>query len=304
MGFSSLNDMISEIGIGKFMSCQWNKITGAGAYTAGVWYNTFTLGGSTDAGTYPNTAKTATALTDINTEVKLPGVIQHGGNKSTDTKHILNMDAMCSIATGNPSYLLLVDMLAYYQGIDMNISTLQTMLSSTAGTNILPNRQGVQHNGTNVFAFLEAQTALGGVTRTFTVTYTNSGLSTPKTTSACSLLTNSVTPALATSQLSGGTTFFAPFIPLSSGDKGIASVQSLQLAVGGTGAGTACLVLCEPIAKIPIVAQGCATARDYIFNMPTLPQIKDGACLSFLLYSGGAVAASTNFNGTIDVAWG
>jgi len=38
MGFSSLDDFIASVTVdGKFNRYDWNKITGAAAYTAGRW---------------------------------------------------------------------------------------------------------------------------------------------------------------------------------------------------------------------------------------------------------------------------
>ena len=315
MGFTSIDNMNSEILAGKRLTTPWNKITGASAYTAGRWYNTYTLVGNTSgAGTYPAVALTATTLTDLNAGVAQVGAIQHGGDKTPSKKFLINAEAMCSIATGAPSCLLLVDLLAYYQGINMNVSTTQSMLSSSAGSNILPNRQGSQHSGANVFAFLETQTTTGATALPITITmiYTNNALANPRTGSLSS--TGPVLPALGcvssitphiintTSAVTGTSGW--PFLPLADGDVGMASVQSIKLSSGTGSASTACLVLCEPLAVLPLHAAAVATTRDYVFTLPRLPQIKDGACLCFLLYAGGAVAGATNFYGMLDVAWG
>ena len=306
MGFSSLDDIKSEMLLGKGITVPWNKVMGAGAYTSSRWYNTFTLGGNPIAGTYPAVALTATTLSDISGGIQTPGAIQHGGNKSTDTKHLINAEIMTSNAFSVPAYLLLVDVLAYYQGINMNSSSAQNMLSSNAGANILPNRQGVQHSGNNVFAFLETQATTGATALPFTmtITYTNSALASGRIMPGSPALgcVSSFSPHIIHSTSSVGGTY-CPFLPLQAGDTGISSIQSFQLS-GTTGAGTACLVLCEPIAKIPIIIQGSTTSRDFIFNPPSLPQIKDGACLNYLLYAGVGLAASTTFYGQLDFVWG
>ncbi len=39
-------------------------------------------------------------------------------------------------------------------------------------------------------------------------------------------------------------------------------------------------------------------------QLPSLPRVIDGACIVPLLYAGAAVAASTNFYGSVETAWG
>lgn len=96
MGFSSLDDFVSETTVnGKFNRTDWNKITGAAAYTAGRWYDLSGLAGFPVANTYSGTALNA----QIPTESSGFG-IYHGGNVSTDTKHLINVSALATAATG------------------------------------------------------------------------------------------------------------------------------------------------------------------------------------------------------------
>ena len=46
MAWTSVDDMISEISAGKFTRADWNKITGAAAYTAGRWHDLSALNGT------------------------------------------------------------------------------------------------------------------------------------------------------------------------------------------------------------------------------------------------------------------
>ena len=39
MGFTSIDNLVSEITNGKHVRIDWNKITGAAAYAAGRWYD-------------------------------------------------------------------------------------------------------------------------------------------------------------------------------------------------------------------------------------------------------------------------
>ena len=40
-----MDDLISEIANGKTNRFEWNKVTGAAAYTAGRWYDFSSVGG-------------------------------------------------------------------------------------------------------------------------------------------------------------------------------------------------------------------------------------------------------------------
>jgi hypothetical protein len=46
------------------------------------------------------------------------------------------------------------------------------------------------------------------------------------------------------------------------------------------------------------------TEKDLLNQIPSLPEIKDGACLVWLIGAGAAVGASTTFAGGIEVVWG
>jgi len=56
MGFSSLDDMYSEITAGKFLRQDVNKITGGSAYTAGRWYDMSLLNGTPVASAWAGAA--------------------------------------------------------------------------------------------------------------------------------------------------------------------------------------------------------------------------------------------------------
>ena len=161
MGFSSIDALVNAITVsGKFNKTQWNKITGAAAYTAGRWYNTFTLNGTPIGGNYTGTALNAQQLNDAS-----QGAMWHGGNVSPDTKHLLNVGAVTAVATGVPSTLMLVDLLMYYPGINLNINTLQTLTNGVG----LPRYT----TGEGVRAFLEITASSGATAHNLSYNYTD-----------------------------------------------------------------------------------------------------------------------------------
>lgn len=290
MGFSSIDALVNAITVsGKFNKTQWNKITGAAAYTAGRWYNTFTLAGTPVAGNYTGTALNAQQLTDAS-----QGAMWHGGNVSPDTKHLLNVGAVTAVATGVPTTLMLVDLLMYYPGINMNVATLQALVNGVG----LPRYT----TGEGVRGFLEITATTGATAHNISYNYTDEGGtagSVNPVTVACTA--SAIVPHLTHSGLAANN--YGPFLPLANGDRGIRSVQSVQLSAASGAAGTAALVLCKPLAQIPLTTLGVQSERDLLFQMPSLPKIEDGACLAWLMFTGAATAASTNFNGYLDQGW-
>ena len=91
---------------------------------------------------------------------------------------------------------------------------------------------------------------------------------------------------------------------MASGDTGIRSVASVTLSAASGAASTAALVLCKPLAQISLSVAGLMTEKDLLNQIPSLPVIKDGACLTWLLGTGAAVAASSTFSGSAEVVWG
>jgi hypothetical protein len=96
---------------------------------------------------------------------------------------------------------------------------------------------------------------------------------------------------------------FGPFLPLP-GDSGIRSVESFQLSGAGNQAGGAFdLVICREIASMPVTTAYAASERNMMTQVPSLPEVRDGACLMFLLFVGGVIAAGSQFQGNLDFGW-
>jgi hypothetical protein len=293
VAFTSIDDLVSEITAGKFNRSDWNKITGGAAYTAGRWYDMSALNGTPTANAWAGTALTYTPCDESTGNGTQIFGIRHGGNVSTDTKHVLNASAITGVATGVPSQLMLVDMCGYWPGINMNTLSAQN-LSGTPSLRYT--------NGEGVRAYLTVVTTTGATAHNLSMSYTdqagNTGNSLPVTV-ACTA--SAITPHITHSGTAANN--YGPFLPLASGDYGIRNVASVTLSAA-SGAGTAALVLAKPILTIPLTTVSVASERDFLNQIPSLPQIKDGACLTWLLFTGGAVAASSNFYGSIENGWG
>ncbi|CAB4210272.1 hypothetical protein UFOVP1430_1, partial [uncultured Caudovirales phage] len=100
--------------------------------------------------------------------------LYHGGDVSTDTKHLLSVGMMTTAATGVGNALL-VDVLGSYPYINANSSSLQSFFN----TNVIPRYV----NGEGVKAILVSRgtgysgnaTAIGATPHNIQIAYTNSG---------------------------------------------------------------------------------------------------------------------------------
>lgn len=292
MTIQSTDQLVTAITAGQTTRYDWNKITGGSAYAAGRWYDGSMLGALPIANAWAGTALnwvTCTESTGNGTQIfGMP----HGGNVSPSKKHLLNMNAWSTAATGVPTTLMLVDLQGYYAGITNNSATAQTLVGTP--TLRYTNGEGCR--------FYWVQTAAAGATaQNIAVSYTdqagNASNSMP------------VTVAMTASGIAGhishsGTAAnnYGPFLPLASGDTGVRSVQTVTFSAANTGTGALCIA--RPLAQITLSVAGLMTEKDLLNQIPSLPEIKDGACLVWLIGAGAATAASTTFAGGIEVVWG
>lgn len=292
MAIQSIDQLVTAISAGKTTRYDFNKITGGSAYTAGRWYDFSMLGGSPIANAWAGTAlawKTCDEATGNGTQIfGMP----HGGNVSTDIKHLLNMNAWSTAATGVPGTLLLVDLQGYWPGISNNTTSAQTL----TGTPSLR-----YANGAGCRLYWVQTSAAGATAQNIALSYTDQSANTGNTLP--------VTVAMTASGIAGHISHsgvaannYGPFLPLASGDSGVQNVASVTFSAANTGTGALCLA--RPIAQITLAVSGLMTEKDLLNQIPSLPRIYDGACLVWLWGAGAATAASTTFAGGLETVWG
>lgn len=293
MAFSSMDDLVAEISSGKFTRWDWNKITGPSAFTAGRWYDFSGFNGNPVANAFAGTALAWTSCNESAGNGTQVFGIPHGGNVSTDTKHVLNLAAVTAVATGVPGVLMLVDMQGYWPGISMNSAVAQTL----TGTPTLR-----YANGAGCRLFGVVTTASGATAHNLALSYTNqagtTGRALPVTVACTASAIVSHVPHTGTAANNYG-----PFLPLASGDTGVQNVASVTFSAA-SGSGVMALCLARTLAMLPITTVGVAAERDLLNQLPSLPRVYDGACLSWLFFAGAAVGASSNFSGSIELGWG
>lgn len=157
-------------------------------------------------------------------------------------------------------------------------------------------------NGAGCRLFLVARATTGATAHNIAVSYTNtvptSGRTLPVTVAATA---SAIVPHIVHSGTAANN--YGPFLPLASGDTGVSNVATVTLSAASGTASTAALCLVRPLLTLPITTAGVASERDLVNQLPSMPQIKDGACLVWLYFAGAATGAATSFYGSNEAAW-
>lgn len=302
MGFTSQDDLINQITVnGKTeQNCMFQKVT-TPAHTAGGWHLLAGLSGTPPAWGNAGTTLTWQNCNESTGDGTTVFGIQHGGNVSTATKHAIYAAAMGVMTAGLPGIALLIDMIGYYKltGTDVTGTGSRTL----TGT---PTHRYT--NGVGCRAFFCATTApTGGGPNLTASSYTNSG-STAGRAFQGSPSMGAAADAYATRVINSGTASgrYNPFLPLQAGDVGVKSVESFTFSGGTayTGSGVLALVIAKPLVWIPMTTTGVYAERDLVNQVRSMPQIKDGACLTWMFFASGATTNSSQFLANLDVAWG
>lgn len=309
MGFSSADDLTNQITVnGQFLRHDYNKLI-VTAQVAGAWHDLSALAGypfadATATNNYPGTSLTYVATTDASTS---PNSIWHGGNVSTATKHILNVMAMCGpAAAGAPWVLMLVDQLGYVRiqgasSADVTGTGSRTVtMTALDGTARYPNGAGSR-------LYISSLVAPGtGGPNISALTYTNTagttGRAMPYTVSMAA------TPAISSLPHTGNAANrYGPFLPLAAGDTGVRDIEAFTLSGGTAYTGTTGVLVMHhvvPLLSIPVLASGVAAERDLVNQLPSMPRVKDGAHLKWLMFATGATTANSPLIASLDFGWG
>lgn len=292
MAIQSIDQLVSAISAGQTTRYDWNKITGGSAYAAGRWYDGSMLNALPIANTWAGTALNWRACDESTGNGTQVFGIPHGGNVSPLVKHLLNMNAWGTAATSVPGTLMLVDLQGYYPGISNNTTSAQTLVGT-------PTLRYTNGEGCRMYW---VQTAAAGATaQNIALSYTDQADNAGNALGATVAMTAS---GIAGHISHAGTAAnnYGPFLPLASGDTGVRSVQTVTFSAANTGTGALCIA--RPLAQITLSVAGLMTEKDLLNQIPSLPIIKDGACLVWLYGAGAATAASTTLAGGIEVVWG
>lgn len=248
-------------------------------------FSTFTADDTTDIITHTNINLMNYSKVQVSSTVTLPA----GLSAATDYYVIKLTDTTCKLATSRANAVA---------GTPINITSTGT------GTHTINNLLPRYTDGAGVQAFFvnSNATAMGAATPNLSLGYTNSS-------DTASRATPTVLPIGKTAAANGlilysgtGAGKYGPFMPLQAGDSGISSIQTIQNSTSYV-SGEYAVVLCKPLLTMPITTLGVASERDLVNQVPSLPRIYDGACLTWLMYSGAATPVNSAIAGHLDVVW-
>lgn len=300
MGFTSADDLINQVTTnGKIESIVYQK-TSVAVGQAGHWQHLLNSAGSIPAATFGGTEATFTATDNTWSE----GAIAIGDQTSPATKHILTLGASVVAAAGAPWFVLPIDLVGYAKLTTTNVTTTGTKtITMTPISNTAANVDRYA-NGEGLRLFIGSYSAMGANAPTMQVTYTNSEGTTGKvTTSGC------VSTASATSGtiLNSGNAAnkYGPFLPLAAGDTGVKDIESVIWGGTAHASGSVFVGLCKPLCMpIPVPATGLYNIMDFVNTVPSMPRLKNGANITFLVFGTGATTAAATVYANFDYGYG
>lgn len=237
----------------------------ATAKAAGSWTDYFILPGNPGAATAPT-------ITGAQCNKDTVGAIPIGAVPATKEAWLTSLAGNCSTAAG----LVLYDRLVHWGGIN---GTVATPTAQSLGAIALPRYT----DGVGVFPYLVFFSAVAHTTATATLSYTNTASVAGRT----AAVTIPASPSLAQ---------VLPFA-LQAGDLGCLSAQSITLSATTGVAGNIGLFLGRRLAKIGGVANQDFDPKDWLGL--GMPNIVDGACLSFLQRNSGTSTGELDLSLTI-----
>jgi hypothetical protein len=95
---------------------------------------------------------------------------------------------------------------------------------------------------------------------------------------------------------------------LANGDIGVSNCTSIQFNTAAGGSATAALCLAKPLLYLPILdSAGSYIERQFLTQVPSLPRVRDDACLTWLYYtsqSDGGTNWLPGLQGHLEFIWG
>jgi hypothetical protein len=290
MAFSGLDDLISELALGKKQRLTANRLINTGATSvAGRWHECFAVQGTGGLGVLTGTAGVGAAR-----DASSPGALPISPVSVTpDTRHILAMSAVTPGATVVPGIAKAIDILYVYPSCSIATGA-GTVINNAAAK---PTRF---NNGKDVKLGCVVVGALGAASPVITATYVdqdgNAG--------ATGFLAAAANSLPVGAHLSGANVaaLGSPEMLLAAGDSGVRELTSYTVASGTTG--TVTFFLYRDLAEVPLIAANLAGERDFLSQIPSLPTIDDNACVAAMVLVGGALVVNQPLVLTLVLGWG
>ncbi len=219
--------------------------------TTNVWHSSWLHDGIPSAGATPGAVAAPTNATTGSFKQTDPG----GGRQKW-----LMGGGVFSIQAG---MLMIYDRLLHIGGLSGTVTTPQTV-----GGSLTRYTDGVGN-----VALAEIYAAVGSTARTITMSYTDPVNGAGRT---------SVAAVFGGSGLQAASN--CAIMPLASTDTGVSAVASVTLSASTGGAGNFGVTVAHPLLMIPVLGSG-GSIRDLVSSLPSLVEVRPGACLSALWFS-------------------
>lgn len=302
MGFPTVDSVIATTQNEKQRQLFWHKEF-TSTLTATTWSHLWGIAGFPDAGVYGGSARAAVQHTDQDR-----GALMHGGNVSTDTKHILSAGVFDGgLATINDSAVYVpYDYVIGYDSCDVN-SASQNFDNTLTAQRYISGSDGPAY-GLQI---------MGAITSTTTAQ--NYTAANPKYTSITGSPPEGVSMVGPTLALTAGSTptsgipFLSSFstlnnsnwtilnLPLRNGDQGVKQLDSYQFTSTAAGQ-TVSFILGFPLGWFPAQFGSMLFPYDCVKQLPaSCARIRDGACLTIAMWSASAFDCPMGF---FTAGWG
>jgi hypothetical protein len=250
--------------------------------------DTFTADASTDICTWTSTANIPSNIL-TGTRVRLTTTTTLPGGLATATDYYV-------VRLSDTTFELCSSYANALAGTQINITDAGTGTHTV--TWLLP--RYTNGAGVNAIFFNSNATALGAGTPNLSLGYTNSA-------QVASRATPVVLPIGKTAATNGhilytgatGTGKYNYLTPLQAGDAGIAEVNTIQNSTSYV-SGEYSVALVRELAQFPLSTLGLSAEQNFMFGLPSIPRIYDGAALYWLYGSGVATPASSGFSGYLN----
>lgn len=274
MPFGDGNQILDSLTNGKNGQTWFSKgFTAAGV--ANSWYDLWQVNGVPAPGAINGAAFTANAWTDASI-----GSMNHRGNVSTDTKHVL---ATGMVATANTPWVTMYDRVLSYDLCTFNASANKTLTNVNVALRYASGAPGA-------LCFICVCAATGATAANLTqFRYTNqlgAALQSMPTTQTVTFIPSAAFTANTTGQrvivpsVSGQVVTLGWAVPMAAGDTGMSLVNDYTTSAANTG--SFCVVLAYPLVGIILPIATIPAERDAVYQMSELERIYDGACVSAL----------------------
>lgn len=300
MGFTSQDDLINQVTTnGKIEPVVYQK-TSVAVGQAGHWQHLLNSAGSIPAATFGGAEATFVSTDNTWSE----GAIAIGDQTSPATKHILSMGASVVAAAGAPWFVLPIDLVGYAKLTTTNVTTTGTKtITMTPISNTAANVDRYA-DGEGLRLFIGSYSTMGANAPTMQVTYTNSAGATGHVTTAGCVSTAAATNGTVLNS-GNAANKYGPFLPLAAGDTGVKDIESVIWGGTAHASGSVFVGLCKPLCMpIPVPATGLYNMVDFVNTLPSMPRLKNGANVTFLVFGTGATTAAATVYANFDYGWG